>query len=234
MRGIPAPTLGILGGMGPVVSAELIKTIYEYNPTPTEQEAPQVVLFSLPSAPDRNQSIHTKNEGPFLAFMEAQLRRLAPLCDRILIGCCTAHYSLPSIPEELRQKVLSIMHIVDRALEKSDEPGLLIASTGAYDKRLFQDGCKNADRIIELSRPDQEIVMGLIFEVLKKGKDPQIALPTVERLLDKYGTRTFVSGCTEFHLVAKMLDAQPGNTIRAIDAFSIVAREFFDIVRPSG
>lgn len=231
MNPTPAPILGILGGMGPVVSAEFLKTIYEYNPMPREQEQPQVVLFSLPSAPDRNHSIHTKNEGPFLSFMESQLARLAPLCDRIMIGCCTAHYSLPSMPAALRAKVLPIMQVVDRELEKSDEPGLLIASTGAYDKRLFQDGCRNADRIIELSRGDQDIVMGLIFDVLKKGHDPALALPAVEDLLKKYGTRTFVSGCTEFHLVAKVVDAQPDRGVRAIDAFSTIARDFFELVR---
>lgn len=228
----PSPTLGILGGMGPVVSAEFVRTIYEYNPKPAEQDAPQVILFSLPSAPDRNESIYMKNEERLLVFMETQLRRLDPLCDRILIGCCTAHHWLPSITAEAKRKVLPIMSIVDRELEKSDEPALLLATLGTYDKRLFREGCKNADRIVEPDRTDRELLMGLIYDVLKKGRDPRIALPTVERLLDKYGTRTFISGCTEFHLLAKILDARESSSVRAIDAFSIVARDFHDIVRP--
>ncbi|MRG97790.1 aspartate/glutamate racemase family protein [Polyangium spumosum] len=228
----PSPTLGILGGMGPVVSAEFVRTIYEYNPKPAEQAAPQVILFSLPSAPDRNESIYTKNEGRLRVFMETQLRRLDPLCDRILIGCCTAHYSLLSITSEARRKVLPIMSIVDRELEKIDEPALLLATLGTYDKALFREGCRNADRIVEPDRTDREVIMALIFDVLKKGKEPYMALPTIERLLDKYGTRTFISGCTEFHLVAKILDARKSSSIRAIDAFCIVARDFYDIVRP--
>ncbi|MDI1475043.1 aspartate/glutamate racemase family protein [Polyangium sp. y55x31] len=227
----PSPTLGILGGMGPVVSAEFVKTIYEYNPKAKEQDAPQVILFSLPSAPDRNESIYTKNEERFLVFMETQLRRLDPLCDRILIGCCTAHYSLPGITAEAKKKVLPIMTIIDRELERSNEPALLIATLGTYDKRLFQEGCKNAHRIVEPDRTDRDVIMALIFDVLKKGRDPRIALPTLERLLDKYGTRTFISGCTEFHLLAKALDARESSSIRAIDAFSIVARDFYEIVR---
>lgn len=40
------PTLGILGGMGPVVTVEFFKSIYEYNQfIDNEQEAPNVIVF---------------------------------------------------------------------------------------------------------------------------------------------------------------------------------------------
>ena len=39
--------LGIVGGMGPLASAEFVKTIYEYNHwTGKEQEAPKILLYS--------------------------------------------------------------------------------------------------------------------------------------------------------------------------------------------
>jgi aspartate racemase len=225
-----APTLGILGGMGPLASAAFVQTIYEYNQTPTEQEAPQVVLFSMPAAPDRCQSIHGGSEQPFIDFVHAQLRRLAPLCDRMLIGCCTAHYALPSIPVELRQQVISLLDVTDDALTSVDEPALLLASSGTYQKRLFQDSCRHRDRIISLSTDDQQVVMGLIFDVLKKVGDPLRALPEVERLLAKYGTRTFIVGCTEFHLLARALVARGDSSIRFVDALSIVARDYFQLL----
>jgi len=40
------PILGVLGGMGPVVTAEFLKSIYEYNPfIDKEQESPNVIVF---------------------------------------------------------------------------------------------------------------------------------------------------------------------------------------------
>ena len=46
-------SLGILGGMGPLTSAEFLKTIYEVNISGPEQDAPACVLYSDPSVPDR-------------------------------------------------------------------------------------------------------------------------------------------------------------------------------------
>lgn len=229
MQQLP-PTLGILGGMGPVTSAELLRTIYACNPTPTDQLAPHVVLFSLPAAPDRCASIHGGSEAAFIAFMTAQLARLDPLCDKIFIACCTAHYSLPAVPEPLRRKVISAMALADRELGRSEEPALLLASTGAYKKRLFQDQCAHADRLRELAADEQEIVMGMIFNELKCGHDPMRVVPALQRLLARHGTRTCVAGCTEFHLVARALAARGDDSIRFIDPLGIIAREFSSLV----
>jgi aspartate racemase len=43
--------LGVLGGMGPLASAEFLKTIYEESLDGPEQTAPQVVLHSDGSSP---------------------------------------------------------------------------------------------------------------------------------------------------------------------------------------
>ena len=45
--------LGVVGGMGPLASAEFVKTIYEYGLNRREQESPSVVLVSDPTFPDR-------------------------------------------------------------------------------------------------------------------------------------------------------------------------------------
>ena len=48
--------LGILGGMGPLASAEFLKTIYEYGTRDLEQRSPACILYSDPTFPDRTSS----------------------------------------------------------------------------------------------------------------------------------------------------------------------------------
>jgi aspartate racemase len=53
--------IGILGGMGPVASAEFLKTIYEDQLDPDEQGAPIVMMYSDPTFPDRTKAFLASN-----------------------------------------------------------------------------------------------------------------------------------------------------------------------------
>ena len=215
--------------MGPIVTAEFLKTIYEYHPFEREQDAPNVIVFSLPSAPDRSSSIHGRNEAVFVDFMIENLAKLDAICDRIVISCCTAHFALPHVPAQLREKVISLIGVVGWSLATHHENALLLATTGTYQKRLFQEDCSANDRIIPLKEEDQHLIHKIIYETLKPGLDPLRILPDIDQLLDKYQTRSFISGCTEFHLLAKVLAKSETRTIHAIDPLSVVARDFGDL-----
>jgi aspartate racemase len=228
------PILGVLGGMGPVVTAEFFKSIYEYNQfVHKEQETPNVIVFSLPSIPDRNNSINTGNEREFIDFIQLHLENLNKLASRIVLGCCLAHYSLPHIPEHLTNKVISLIQIADQQLQKHDESALLLASTGTYTKKLFQEGCTAAERIISLSETDQQLIDDMIFKILKRGQDPLTILADIKELLEKYNTHSYISGCTEFHLLTKSLKLNGIDAIKAIDPLSTIAQNFFQLLEPA-
>ncbi len=223
--------LGVLGGMGPVVTAEFLKSIYEYNQfIDKEQEAPNVIVFSLPSAPDRTSSINNGNEQQFIDFMQQHLESINKLVDRIVISCCTSHYVLPHIPEHLTNKVISLIKIVDQQLLEHDEPALLLASAGTYRKKLFHEGCTAANRIIYLSEQDQYSLHEMIYKVLKRGHDPLTILVDIQDLLHKYNTSSYISGCTEFHLFTKSLKLHGIDFIKAIDPLTTIAQNFYQLL----
>ncbi|MCW5313962.1 amino acid racemase [Nostoc sp. KVJ3] len=228
------PILGVLGGMGPVITVEFLKSIYEYNQyIDHEQEAPNVIVFSLPSAPDRTSSINNGNEREFIDFLQLHLENLNKFVDRIVIGCCTAHYALPYIPEHLTNKVISLIQLADEQLQEHDEPAILLAGTGTYHKRLFQEGCSAANRIISPSEEEQKLIHEMIFKVLKRGHEPLTILVDIQELLDKYKTRSFISGCTEFHLLAKSLKLNGIDSIKAIDPLTTIAQNFSQLLEQS-
>ncbi|MEH1980800.1 aspartate/glutamate racemase family protein [Nostoc sp.] len=228
------PMLGVLGGMGPIVTAEFLKSIYEYNQfIDKEQEAPNVIVFSIPSAPDRTNSINSGNEREFIDFMQLHLESLNKLVDRIVISCCTSHYALPYIPEHLTNKVISLITIVDQQLQKHDEPALLLASAGTYRKKLFHEGCTAANRIIYLSEKDQYSLHEMIYRVLKRGQEPLTILVDIQDLLHQYKTSSYISGCTEFHLFTKSLKLHGIDFIQAIDPLTTIAKNFYQLLETS-
>src|SRR5260221_377430 len=104
--------LGILGGMGPLASAEFLKTIYRLNLSGSEQEAPSCVLLSAPSFPDRTAAILNGSTAILVTRLTQALEELASLgAERIVIACVTIHHLLPDVPERLRRRVVSLLDL---------------------------------------------------------------------------------------------------------------------------
>src|SRR5581483_3880188 len=80
--------LGILGGMGPLASAEFLSTLYRLNLVEPEQDAPNCVLLSDPSFPDRTEAILAGDTRELARRLEASLQELLRQgTDRIVIAC---------------------------------------------------------------------------------------------------------------------------------------------------
>lgn len=102
--------LGIVGGMGPLASAEFVKTIYEQSVGEQEQHSPAVLLHSDPSFPDRTQSLLAGEWEPSLHKLIETLNELHKLgASRIVICCLTIHYLLPKLPRELKSRIISLL-----------------------------------------------------------------------------------------------------------------------------
>ena len=71
--------LGILGGMGPLASAEFLRTVYDLNITHPEQDSPSCVLLSDPTVPDRTQAILDGSTDEILARLCRALEALSSM-----------------------------------------------------------------------------------------------------------------------------------------------------------
>src|SRR5690242_14960482 len=102
--------LGVLGGMGPLASAEFVCTVYRLNRTEPEQQAPGLLLHSDPSIPDRTTAILSGDTQELVVRLTTALESLvANGAHRIIIACVTAHQLLPEVPEPLRACVVSLL-----------------------------------------------------------------------------------------------------------------------------
>src|SRR4051794_23649290 len=68
--------LGIVGGLGPLASAEFLKTIYKQSPREREQEAPRVLLYSDPTFLDRTEALLNGSDSQLLDQLVEALTRL--------------------------------------------------------------------------------------------------------------------------------------------------------------
>jgi len=227
-------SIGVIGGLGPLASAEFLKTIYECNLRGLEQESPTVLMYSDPSFPDRTEAFLAGKPDVLLARLTAALNHLCEAgVSKIVICCMTIHYLLPSLPPHLRSQIVSLLDVIFENITDNPRPRLLICSSGTQHLRLFQnhqgwDAVK--DHVVLPDEADQHWIHHELIYQVKKNRDIREFIPQVKLLLKKYEVDSFIAGCSEIHLLAKQFTAstEGQNGYGCIDPLTIIATQLME------
>ncbi len=218
--------VGILGGMGPEATVDLMQRIIYLTPALDDIDHIRCIVDNNPKVPSRIKAIIEENgedPGPCMADMGRRLESWG--ADFLAIACNTAHHYYSAVQDAVNIPVINLIDIVSNHVKNTypehDKVGLLaspaVAITGLYTKRFKKLGIEEV-----LPDPDyQEHLFTLIREV-KKGN-------TTTQLLDEYrkvcqnllhkGAKTAIVGCTELSTLGGELP------IHTIDAAQILAME---------
>ena len=220
-------SLGIIGGLGPLASAEFLKTIYECNLTALEQESPKCILYSDPTFPDRTDAILGGAEDIIVNLLIRSLENLCQMgVSRIVIACITMHYFLPKVPVSLKERVISLINLIVEEVLNTEKPHLLLCSKGARQAGIFQkhQHWQYIEKYILLpSEEDQDILQKYIYQVKMNGCVEPIG-DYINSLFGKYKVDTLIAGCTELHLVNKHLMLSAHNKNYIFDPLISVAK----------
>lgn len=222
--------LGVLGGIGPMASVEFVKTIYECSAGELEQELPAVVLYSDPSFPDRSQIFLRGEDDILLPRLIDALYRLCDMgADRIVMCCVTIHYLLPKLPDDLKEKVISLLDVLFALVEASEEKRLVVCSIGTQKLKIMQSHPRWSaakDRLVFPSMDDQETIQQLIYGI-KRNRGMSDIIAYLESLLKLHDVDSFLVACSEIHMVAKQfpgVDERRGK-YSCLDPLGVIARD---------
>ena len=223
--------LGIVGGMGPLASAEFVRTIYDYSLADrVEQGAPVISLYSDPTVPDRTEALlNGEDAAVFRQFTEALHYLTATGATKIVVCCMTIHYLLPKLPPALSSNIVSLLDVIYDNLPKRGRH-LVLCSSGTRKLRLFEGHDRweeFKDFLIFPDEHDQRLLHEEIIFPLKRNPNMPSLISTLESMLERYEVDCFIAGCSEIHIIAKHLTA-PANGHKVygcIDPLDILARE---------
>ena len=211
MEDLRGEVLGVVGGLGPLASAEFLNTVYRCARWDAEQQAPRLLMVSDPTFPDRTTAFLAGDDDAVLRPLVAVLQGLVEMgATRLLICCTTAHHLVPRLPPELRARVVSVPRLIVDRLYRAGGRWLVLCTQGTRAFRLLQ-----REPLWEHAEPhavfpddaDQETVHREVIYRIKRLADPAALLPLVRDMVEKYAADGFVVGCSELHLVANRIAA---------------------------
>ena len=204
-------TIGILGGMGPMATADLFRKIVACTDAAGDNDHIRVYIDSNASIPDRTAAILSGGEDPVPAMADA-LRHLE-LCgaDCLVMPCNTAHYFLPRLAPLTKLPVLSMIEAAARACREGfpGKAAAILATTGTLAAGLYQDAL--AAEGVPFLVPDEaerDALMEVIYQGVKAGAPPsryRAAFLSVTEALAGRGAECFLPACTELPLACQAL-----------------------------
>ncbi|MBL6946142.1 MAG: amino acid racemase [Rhodospirillales bacterium] len=206
---VSKPTLGILGGMGPLATVDFMQKVIDLTPAKSDQDHIPMVIVSIPHVPDRTEAIVADGESPLPVMLEGIRSLNQAGVDCVAIPCNSAHFWFDDL---VRESNAPILHIADAAISELSGRGLesrrigFLGTSGAvqagiYEKRLTAGGfeCVNPP-----PEDQKNFVMGGIYQVKAGNLDRARGLleKAVENLREQ-GASAIILGCTEIPIVVE-------------------------------
>lgn len=202
-------TIGILGGMGPMATADLFEKIIKSTPASTDQEHLKVIIYNNPQIPSRIDAIINGTESPLKELISsAQLLEKAG-ADILVMPCNTAHFWYQDIQKAVNVRLVNMIEntadYVNVHKLDSNEKYMLFASAATVKTEMYQKefSAKGLD-VLTPSIGEQKIVSLAIDEAKAGRLEDNSNLKLLSEIILKYhemGICSFIAGCTEIPLL---------------------------------
>ena len=196
-------TIGILGGMGPAATADMLEKFVELRSASCDQQHIPLIVSSIPDIPDRTACLLSGGPSPW-HYLERYLHMLEDAgAECIVIPCNTAHYWFDDLQAVAKAEMISIL---DATLSEIP-PGMtrvgLLAThatlaTGLYQKKAMAQRLS----LVQPEEDGQAQVMEAIYALKRGDKSAaqRLLFPQVGQLISR-GAQVIIMGCTEIPLI---------------------------------
>ncbi|MDY5842461.1 aspartate/glutamate racemase family protein [Peptoniphilaceae bacterium SGI.137] len=211
-------TIGIIGGLGPLATADLFQKIIENTPAERDQDHIPVLIYNNPQVPDRTAAILRGGESPVREIIRTGYVLEQMGADFLCLPCNTSFYYYDRIQSELS---IPLLNLIDLTAEEIQHLRLQKVSvlgtegtlrTGLYQKKIEEKG-------VALTVPTEELMAQLQYAIYEIVKKKRFDLPiqglrdALTAICENEKPDAFVLACTElpilfekYHLPFPILD----------------------------
>lgn len=199
--------VGILGGMGPEATIDLMRRVVAMTPASDDQDHIHMLVDHNPKVPSRIKALIEKTgESPAPTLIEMARRLEQAGASVLALPCNTAHAYAGEIKSSVGIPLLDMIALTADRMSRLKPPcrkvGMMastaVRTVGLYERALSPFGISTA------YPQDQDAVMSIIKAVKRgdTGDQQRQALQKAAADLHKQGTDALLIACTELSVLA--------------------------------
>lgn len=218
-------TLGIIGGMGPQATVDLMNKVIAITPAESEADHVHMLVDCNPGVPSRALALMEDgaSPGPTLALMARRL--VTAGAELLAMPCSTAHAFVADIRAATDRPLL---HMIELAVQEvgvtisgAGKVGLL-ATRGTRKSRLYHEQIERRGwQVLDLKESEQQRLDGLTrgAKTAPVGAAERATMAEIIEGVKAQGADVVIAGCTEVPLLLPEVPA-----LAVIDPTSVLAR----------
>ena len=226
--------LGVIGGMGPLATADFLRKLVELTPAKVDQEHIPVLLYGDCTTPDRTANIVGKGPSP-LPKLLAGIRRLNQAgVKAICIPCNSAHCWYDDMSTASGVPVFHIVRSSAEQVRKKNPAARtvgVLSTFGTYQMGMYTKTLQamGFNVICPTEHEFHTLVSEAIAMIKANRLDEAEAVFQVaaERLTER-GAEIIILGCTEIPIgMQKQYKANPSRFVDSTEALAASVIEYF-------
>jgi aspartate racemase len=217
--------LGVIGGMGPLATADFFRKLIDATPARDDDEHIPVLIHSVPQIPSRPAAILRGGPSPLPALLAARDRLLAAGATMLAMPCNTAHYWYDGLVAGCDAPFIHIVDSVAELLPVGARELGIVATRATLRARVFEQ--RLSARGIALAAPDESTYDRAVqpaIEAVKRGATREGGMllePVIAAALER-GSTAVVLACTELPIALDAIESPL--RARCIDSTDALAR----------
>ena len=197
--------LGIIGGLGPMASAQFLELLTDKTDAATDQEHIEVFLYSRPQTPDRTAFLlgHSQ-ESPYPVLLDSGRKLEAMGCGVLVMPCMTAYSFYPQLKSDLHARLINPIPESAAVLKRRGMQKVgIMATSGTLQVGTFQQALTDCGITpIVPDAANQAEVMSIIYDDVKSGKPADMErFHSVAHSMRAQGAECVILGCTELSVI---------------------------------
>ena len=207
-------TVGIIGGMGPAATCDLMEKIIALTRAARDQDHIHVLADVNTAIPDRTAAILSGGPDPVPEMVKSARRLVSAGAELLLMPCNTAHYFYADVAASVPVPVLHMPRLTAAVLQKAGiKTAGVLATDGTVRSGVYETALADAGvRAVYPGQAMQRQVMRLIYDGVKAPTVPLSDIPVEDILADVrgQGAETVPLACTELPIAFRALGLSDG------------------------
>jgi aspartate racemase len=225
--------LGVLGGMGPLATADFLQKLTRNSAAGIDQEHVPVLMYGDCRIPDRTQAIVGQGPSPRDALLKGVRFLTEAGVSAICIPCNSAHHWFDEMQAETSVPIIHIAKATVHHIRKTNgiarKVGVM-STLGTYRTGIYRDQLERAGYEVMVPTDeefDSHVSPGIALVKANRIAHAETLFDEIASRLLSRGAEVIVLGCTEIPLgMQSHVSGQPAVFVDSSDALALAAIDF--------